>query len=60
MTHRERRDARFQTAGRAKQMAAAQAQADAAAAAATAKDLAGADMSTDNALTNVVRSFSGA
>ena len=46
--------------GRAKQMAAAQAQADAAAAAATAKDLAGADMSTDNALTNVVRSFSGA
>lgn len=46
--------------GRAKQMAAAQAQAEAAAAAATAKDLAGADMSTDNALTNVVRSFSGA
>jgi hypothetical protein len=38
----------------------AQAQADAAAqAAATAKDMAGADMSTDNALTNVVRGFAG-
>lgn len=46
--------------GRAQAQQAAAAQEQAARVAATAKDLAGADMSTDNALTNVVRSFSGA
>jgi hypothetical protein len=44
---------------RAEAMQAAQAQEQAAQAAATAKDLAGADMSTDNALTNVVQGFAG-
>jgi hypothetical protein len=44
-------------AARAQQMAAAQKQAEAAQAAATAKDLAAADMTTDNALTNVVQGF---